>query len=508
MATLNYEKDEDFESKGLMKIKVKVCHIDRNRNGSNITKENMKKAMPSLKYRPLLAYIHQLDDGTYNFHAHDYVVKNDDEGNEYEVFLEQQIGTFICEEPFFEKDKKNGKTYVCSYALIPETYTKACDIIRYNDEHNNGTKVSCELVIQSMSYNAKEKYLDLEDFYFDGVTCLGYEKNGKAIGEGMVGSRLDIADFNENNDDIVNFSNENLTEAIKEVVESTVSKSINEIFENFKIKEEGESLKYFEQLLKKYNKELKDITFEYEGLTDEELEAKFEEAFGVKKEPIKNKENDFYTINDDKSVTVSFNISHEDIRSGLYALLSNYSEEDGVWYYITEVYDDYFIYEDGWGKTIYGQKYIKIGDNVQFKDERYKLRKEYLTEDEYTELKEMRNNYNSYKEKYEELSKKEDNQKKKDLIKSESYQLISETEEMKKYIEDVENDKCEFTSKELEEKLDLLLLNAVKNNSLNLVNNPDDKEKKEKHFSNSKLANGKKQPEKEDKKLYGKYSVK
>ena len=35
----------------------------------------------------------------------------------------------------------------------------------------------------------------------------------------------------------------------------------------------------FEKLLEKYGKTIEDITFEYEGLSDEELEAKFSAEF-------------------------------------------------------------------------------------------------------------------------------------------------------------------------------------------------------------------------------------
>lgn len=53
---------------------------------------------------------------------------------------------------------------------IPESYTRCADIIR----EKNGTKVSCELIVYECSYNAKEKYLQLEDFEFAGCTCLGF----------------------------------------------------------------------------------------------------------------------------------------------------------------------------------------------------------------------------------------------------------------------------------------------------------------------------------------------
>ena len=37
--------------------------------------------MPTLKYRPVLAYIHQLDDGTYDFYAHNMEIEEDENGD-------------------------------------------------------------------------------------------------------------------------------------------------------------------------------------------------------------------------------------------------------------------------------------------------------------------------------------------------------------------------------------------------------------------------------------------
>ena len=60
----------DVDMPGMMKLKLKVCHTELNRNGSYISEDNMKKAMPTLKYRPILAHIHTLPDGTEDFYAH------------------------------------------------------------------------------------------------------------------------------------------------------------------------------------------------------------------------------------------------------------------------------------------------------------------------------------------------------------------------------------------------------------------------------------------------------
>ena len=76
--------------------------------------------------------------------------------------FEKQIGCFTADEPYLEYDKEHDKTYVIATAVIPEDYTMASDIIR----RKNGSVVSCELSIEDMSYNAKEKYLEFADKNF------------------------------------------------------------------------------------------------------------------------------------------------------------------------------------------------------------------------------------------------------------------------------------------------------------------------------------------------------
>ena len=152
--------EEQDDMPGMLKLKLKNCHIDTNRNGSHISKENMEKAMPTLKYRPILAYIHELPDGTKDFYAHNVEFEEDENGDMQVVYLEKQVGCFTADDPWLEYDEEMDKTYVMAYAVIPEEYTEAADIVR----RKNGTKVSTELVINELSYNAKEKYLDLTKY--------------------------------------------------------------------------------------------------------------------------------------------------------------------------------------------------------------------------------------------------------------------------------------------------------------------------------------------------------
>ena len=467
--------------------KVRVCHTLLNRNGSYISEDSMKAAMPSLKYSPLLANIHQLDDGTWDFHSHDYHIEKDEDGNENVIYDEKQVGTFTADEPYLEYDKDMDKTYVVARVAIPESYTRCADIIR----EKNGTKVSCELIIYECSYNAKEKYLQLDDFEFAGCTCLGAEKDGTPIGEGMLGSKITLEDFSEENNSLIKF-NEKMVE-----LQARLEKLETACFDNKKnnSKEGGnKNLNKFEELCQKYEKTVDDITFDYENMSDDELIEAFAKAFDeadstddgsegadtpsgsetttdgneegennpTEQNPDKSEKGDTTEdetpfIDDDEpkkkannALTRTFEISHDDIRYALYNLLSSYEDADNEWYYITGVYDSYFVYESWDGGKIYGQKYTKDNDNVALDGERYSLHKTYLTDSEYAEIESMRSNYAELKAFKENVEKNELHSKKESLLVDEKYSVLSDNEafmELKKNMDNYSLDDLETKAK-------------------------------------------------------------
>lgn len=467
--------------------KVRVCHTLLNRNGSYISEDSMKAAMPSLKYSPLLANIHQLDDGTWDFHSHDYHIEKDEDGNENVVYDEKQVGTFTADEPYLEYDKDMDKTYVVARVAIPESYTRCADIIR----EKNGTKVSCELIIYECSYNAKEKYLQLDNFEFAGCTCLGSEKDGTPIGEGMLGSKITLEDFSEENNSLIKL-NEKMVE-----LQARLEKLETACFDNKKdnSKEGGnENLSKFEELCQKYEKTVDDITFDYKNMSDDELVEAFAKVFDetdsaddgsegdstpsgnetdtdetvegennpTEKNPDESEKGDTTEdetpfIDDDESkkkvnnaLTRTFEISHDDIRYALYNLLSSYEDVDNEWYYITGVYDSYFVYENWDGGKIYGQKYTKDNDNVAFDGERYSLHKTYLTDSEYAEIESMRSNYAELKAFKENVEKNELHSKKESLLADEKYSVLSDNEtfaELKKNMDNYSLDDLETKAK-------------------------------------------------------------
>ena len=91
----------------------------------------------------------------------------------------------------------------------------------------------------------------------------------------------------------------------------------------------------------------------------------------------------------------TFELSHEDIRCGLYTLLANIETEKDDDYFIDAVYDTCFDYISWRSNTVYRQKYTKDGENVAFEGDPYEIFVEKLTADEKAALDTMRANYES-----------------------------------------------------------------------------------------------------------------
>lgn len=485
----------DNDMPGMLKLKFKVCHTETNRNGSHISKENMETAMPTLKYRPVLAYIHQLDDETYDFYAHNMSIEEDENGDEKIVYEEKQVGCFTADSPWLEYDEEMDKTYVMAYAVIPEEYTEAANIIR----RKNGSRVSCELVIDELSYNAKEKYLDLTSFYFGGCTLLGCDENGNEIGEGMLGARADITDFCHEKP-VFNYQ-EKLVEILGRLDNTLSNFNKNNTKEGVR-----KEMNHFEELLEKYGFTAEELDFDYANMSNEELDVAFEE-FKNKKyaddegdagsdtgdgsetdpgtsegegtdttdpqptdpEPTEDEdsEDEDDSSDDDESKkkfdnfvkTFKIEISHEDIRYALYNLLGEYEENDNEWYGIYSVYDDYFIMQGWCSGRFYKQGYSIDGDNVSLDGERTELFQMLLTESEKMAVDKLRDNYAELEAKYNELKTFKDNYdtaeikaKKDEIFANEVYDGIRESDEFKTLVNDAEK----YSVEEIQDKCDLL----------------------------------------------------
>ena len=469
-----FEEESDVSNDGFMHLLFKVCHAGENRNYSNISKENLEKYKDTIKYRPVLASIITSPDdaSVLDFNSHD--IEIDDNGNP--IYIEKQVGCFTADEPFLQYDEQNDKTYLMAHAVIPEEYTASADIIR----RKGGTKVSCEIAIDTMNYNEDTGILDIIDFSFLGCCLLGDH-----VTEGMAGARADIesiADFSaENNSVTANAEfNNTLVETLKKLNE-TLDK-----FNNKSPDEKGgkDAMNKFEELLELYGLEESEIEFEVEGLSDEDLEAAFTEAFGDADEFKKKKkcaeensegdpepEGDFAGCGTKKKKrcsvnaeagTVEFEMSHEDVRMALYSLLeSSWDENSYSW--ICEVYDNYFVYQketysdSGYKCNYYKQNYSKNNDNVELSGDAVEVFSTFVTESEKTALDMMRTQYEELKKFHDETIATQDQAKKDAILNDEKYSEIADTEQFA----ELKKDSAKFSVEELETKAKLIFADVV-----------------------------------------------
>ena len=402
----NFEVDENTEDDTLLFCTVKIMHSGENRNHSSVTDEALIKASKNLAYKPVLAnFMEYVDEKTgetlKDFTAHDMILNDDGTV----TYLAKQIGCFTADEPYFEVEEETGHNFLYGKCAIPRSYSDAVSII----ERKGGTKVSVELLINEMQYNSKSKVLELTDIIIQGLTCLG--KNPETledVGEGMRNARLDIIDFSVENNSMQFSKDEKLIEVLDKL-NTTLSKfNINDQNngQNENQEEGGnKNMDKFNELLSKYGKTIEDVDFDYEGLTDEELEQKFESVFGETQsddEPSDDEETPKINKNEsegesdetsdnepeikednacgggskkkkkcsEESMSRTYEISHDEIRYTLYQLLMPYEEAENDCYWIMDVFDTYFVYQSYTGKT-FGQKYTKDNDVVAFDGERY-----------------------------------------------------------------------------------------------------------------------------------------
>ena len=488
---INFD-ESDKNKDGLLPVHLQSCHTDLNVNGSNIESSVMEAALPSFSNRPILGYIHKVTtdenpEGQWEFYSHNM---HEDENGDV-VYDEYPIGIIpeSCNAQLvYDEEKK--KTYCEVDGYIFEEYSKAAEILQREEE----CSVSVELSIRELSYDAKQKFLNIEDFWFSGVTILGKTPQGNEVKPGMTGSNIKLADFSSKNNSLFEDYESKMVELqarIENLETACFNKEQNSSVRTLS-KEGGnkESMTKFEELLAKYNKTVEDVTFDYSELSDEELEAKFAEVFGednntdgdnsgdnTANEPSNDNEGDGEntiepegTTDGDnegegqnfENMTKTFEISHDDIRYALYNLLSSYEDADNEWYYITGVYDSYFVYESWDGGKIYGQKYTKDNDNVSFDGERYNLHKEYLTDSEYTEIQDMRSNYSSVVEELNTYKSAEVFADKMTVFDDEAYSEYLDTDEFKALMS--EDSVNKYSKEELSEKADATLGKLVKKN--------------------------------------------
>ena len=506
--TFEVEEGSDDAHRGMMKLKFRILHDGLNRNGSYVSHKAAQKAAATIADRPIMAAIHQLDDGSYDFESHEMEILENDEG-EYEInYIEKQVGSFSSEKPFWEHDDELDKDYLCAYGYIAEEYTRAADIIR----EKGGTKNSCELTIEELAYNSKEKYLELQAFYLSASTLLGSKADGTEIQEGMLGSRADIVEFSEKNNSVLSENNKviellsdinekldnlNINEILKEGGNDSLKKEFNEIAEeeikdtpsteNFDDEPEGEDVNYYEEPEAEEEPEVVEEPQTEEEpeveepatdpapaqtVTEDEDEDEGENELTI---PLGQRDDDDTAGGSKKSnnsleltithgeSTKEFSVSLQDKIGALYSLINDtYGDIDGVFYDV-EVFDEekYVIMSSMWTSSAYKQSYKVKKDVYSLVGDRVPVKAVWCTEDEQKALDSMRANYSSI---VEELTSFREEPKKQEVLNEECYSQISETDAYKELAK--QESHFSMSIDEIRAELDRQLLEYAKGNEI------------------------------------------
>lgn len=497
---LEFSKNDALD--GMMPIRAQMNFVGDNLNGSRIKMKAQEKALPSSNYRPILAYIHDVD-GEPQFYGHNM---HQDENGEI-VYDESPVGV-IAEEAHIEHDDKYDMDYAVANGYIWEEYSKAGYIINRDQKCD----VSVELSIRSLSYDAKDKILNLDDFYYSGVTMLGVDENGNKVNPAMPGSNvtenMSIKDFTS---DLHQFKTDNRLVEILEKLNTTLSN-----FNIEKSKEGGNNM--FEALLEKYGKTVEDINFEYENLSDEELEAAFAEAFAESsdlelaenedpapaseddeteepesdeeksEEPVVSEENSIECSVSIGEYSKKFSVSLNDKLSAITTLVNDTYSDDCTWYDCT-VYDESreVVMVDFWGGKAYRQSYKVKDDVFTLKGDRVPVFSVWMTEDEQKAFEKMKADFSDISEK---LAKYEEEPKKMEILNSDDYNLVCESEEFMS-LKEVENH-FDLSVEEVEASADKILNTYAKTCGRSKDSNVTFSEVGKENVSKKTLANDKK----------------
>lgn len=501
----------DTTTMGLTPCSLKACHTELNKNQSFIGENVMQNALASFANRPILGYIHQLEDGTWDFYDHRMAIEEDGDDARVE-YLERPVGVVPeSSNAHLEYDKDQDKTYVVVNGYLYDDYgNRAVDIIK---KKGGQTSVSVELAINSMSYNGKENYLNIEDFTFMGVTCLGKTPDGTVVKPGMEGANLKLDNFSVKQNSM--FSDDCQIKLIE-----TLDK-LNATLSNFNInntiEKGGKGMSKLEQLLEAYGFTEDELDFEHEGLSDEELELAFEdyakrkkkcseessepiateeeackkkkkcsndddepvateeEACGAKKKKKCSNDNGEGSEDDDdepvateeeaacggkkkkrkcsasETFVLKYELSHEDVRTALYNLLYEYSDDEYCTAWIINVYDNKFVYQDCADNRYYRQGYSKDGDIVSLNDDKTEVFNEWLSKEEKDALKALKENYaelKAFKDNYDAAELKA---QKEAVLAAEEYSVLAGDEKFKALVADMDK----YSVDELKVKADL-----------------------------------------------------
>lgn len=263
-----------------------------------------------------------------------------------------------------------------------------------------------------------------------------------------------------------------------------------------------------DELLQKYGKTIEDITFEYDGLSDDELEVKFAEAFDGEGEgsssdndgadvPVEGENSvdnedsidneepvidenpvidgvDEGEASDDavpaKKVDNTFSIGEMQYELSLgekeYALYqlvnATYADADNTWYGV-QAYESYVIMEDWCTGQCYRQNYSEDDGQFMLTGDRVQVYAVYVTAEERDELDNMRANYDDLVAFKANVDLENIRAQKLSSVSDEKYAVIKNEKAYKELVKNIDN----YSLADFEKEVKLVLFDYREKHPLN-----------------------------------------
>ena len=354
-----FEKIDVVKDGRFTLAKVYIAHVGENRNRCYFSKEVLESMIPSLSNIPILAYVKEDENGNMDFGNHEKaIVKKGKqlylryEGHAYGVVPVENNARF---EMRYGEDGIEREYLVCDVLL----WNKFDDVIDIIKEGQGFKNQSMELFPPSIKgYKNENEIFVFQEAQFEGLCLLGDD-----VTPAMISSTIEmfstvkedyqemIAEFN------TLFSakkGETMEDINKQEVETPTETPVEEnqpVAENQPVEDFAEN-------------PVEEPTAEPTEPVEQPVETPAEtpvEEFAKEEDEEDEDDKEKGEDEDDKKdkFTVQFELSHDDIRTGLYKALNDHETFGEGWYWIPQVFDNHFLVEMEDENKMYKVNYVK-----------------------------------------------------------------------------------------------------------------------------------------------------
>jgi hypothetical protein len=458
---VEFEQVSNILDDRFMKVKIWIAHTGENRNNSIFSKEVLESMIPSLANVPILGYIEVSEDNEKDFKGHEEKLVVEDGkfklkyfGRAYGVIPVENNARF---ETRFGEDGVEREYLVCE-GLIWRKFQEVEEIF----DRDSGYKwQSMELQHSSVKgYVNDEGLFVFTQAKFEGACILGED-----VTPAMVSSTIEkfsVADkIQADLKEMLHEFNTHFS-ATKEKGDDTVP--TNEEIKNTENTEFEEQTQEETPVVEEPQGEEPADNFEEEQPQGEENPAEPQENFakdGEEDEEEDDEEKDSSDEEDEeedeednKKFTRTFELSHDDIRAGLYGAFDQHESFKDTWIWISKVYDNYCIVEDEVNGKYFKVNYVKHENAVSL-GEHVELFPMFLTQEEKATIDASRNNFEALEKEVNDLREFKAN-----IEMSEKEQKLAQYSSTlsKEEFDSIKSNLANFSMEDIEKEIGFILL--------------------------------------------------